>query len=89
MYNEEIEKLESEKQTITVANFRKRVRKLRETVCYPIINRGQLWYNKLTDEQYYELQNWYDAWLNVTETLVIPETPTWLNDKLSNEEEII
>lgn len=73
----------------TVANFVARVRKLRETMCFSVINRGQLWYDKLTDEQYTELTNWYNDWLNVTDTLVIPTTPSWINDKLDSEEEIL
>lgn len=50
----------------------------RETICFSYINRGYLWYSKLTDEQKNELSTWYQAWLDVTETRVIPETPEWL-----------
>ena len=50
----------------------------REKVCYPYINRGALWYDKLSDEQKEELAVWYQAWLDVTETRVVPKTPTWL-----------
>lgn len=50
----------------------------REKICFPIINRGELWYSRLTEEQKAELNTWYDAWLDVTETRVIPETPEWL-----------
>ena len=50
----------------------------RKTECFPIINRGDLWYSRLTEEQLNELNIWYDAWLNVTETLIIPEKPDWL-----------
>lgn len=50
----------------------------REKVCFPYVNRGYLWYSKLTAEQKNELDVWYQAWLDVTETKVIPETPTWL-----------
>lgn len=53
-------------------------RVIRSQVCFPIINRGQLWYNKLTDEQKEELAKWYNDWLNVTETLIEPKTPEWL-----------
>lgn len=56
-----------------------RLRLLREEECFPIINRGQLWYNTLTDEQIQELNEWYRAWLDVTTTKVIPEKPTWLD----------
>ena len=53
-------------------------RSIRSQVCFPIINRGQLWYDKLTDEQKEELSKWYNDWLNVTTTLVMPEAPEWL-----------
>ncbi len=54
-------------------------RDLRETDCFPIINRGAAWYNSLTEEQKAELDAWYQAWLDITETKVIPEKPAWLN----------
>jgi len=54
------------------------LRRAREAVCFPIINRGQLWYATLTDEQTQELTEWYDAWLNVTETKTEPLKPEWL-----------
>ena len=54
------------------------LREQREKICFPIINRGELWYSRLTDEQKTELNVWYDEWLDVTETRVIPETPEWL-----------
>ena len=54
------------------------LRHQREKICFPIINRGELWYSRLTEEQKAELNTWYDAWLDVTETRVIPETPEWL-----------
>ena len=50
----------------------------REIECFPVINRGQLWYESLSESQIAELQLWYQAWLDVTETLVIPEKPMWL-----------
>lgn len=50
----------------------------REIECFPIINRGILWYERLTTEQKEELNIWYQAWLDVTETKFIPEKPTWL-----------
>lgn len=61
---------------------RERLRELRYKRmhdCFPIINRGQLWHTRLTDEQKAELDAWYDAWLNVTDTLQIPTKPAWLN----------
>ena len=50
----------------------------REQECFSVINRGQLWYSILTEEQLAELQTWYKAWLDVTETKVIPEKPSWI-----------
>jgi len=46
--------------------------------CFDLINRGQAWYNTLTDEQKQELQAWYEQWLDVTKALVVPNKPSWL-----------
>lgn len=54
------------------------LRERRSQECFPIINRGKLWYSRLTSEQYEELNIWYQNWLNVTDTLVAPNTPSWL-----------
>ena len=54
------------------------LRHQRDKVCFPYINRGYIWYNKLTDAQKNELDVWYQAWLDVTDTMVVPETPAWL-----------
>lgn len=54
------------------------LRSRRETECFSIINRGQLWYNMLTEEQRAELDDWYKAWLDVTITLEVPRKPIWL-----------
>ena len=56
------------------AEFRLR----RETECFSVINRGQLWYEGISIAQLLELRQWYKAWLNVTETMVVPKKPTWL-----------
>jgi hypothetical protein len=50
----------------------------REKACFPYINRGYLWYSKLTEEQKIELEDWYQAWLDVTDTKVSPVAPEWL-----------
>lgn len=65
---------------------KEKLRKLRTEKCYSVVNRGRLWYNRLTVEQYAELEIWYQKWLDVTDTLIIPEEPIWLNDKLETEE---
>lgn len=56
------------------AEFRLR----REKECFSVINRGQLWYEGVSVTQLLELRQWYKAWLNVTETMVVPEKPAWL-----------
>lgn len=50
----------------------------REAECFSVINRGQLWYDTLTATQRRELRLWYQAWLDGTETLTVPERPAWL-----------
>lgn len=55
-----------------------KLRVRRELECFPIINRGQCWYNKLTEAQKIELDKWYEAWLDVTDTKIVPNKPTWL-----------
>ena len=55
------------------------MRRQREIICFSVINRGKLWYDKLTEAQLEELDAWYNAWLDVTETLVVPETPSWID----------
>lgn len=54
------------------------LRNQREVECFPIINRGKLWYDNLTTKQVTELNEWYNAWLDVTKTKVIPNKPNWL-----------
>ena len=73
----------SEKESLDV------LRKKREEICFPIINRGKLWYDSLSSEQYQELKDWYKKWLDVTETNIIPKTPKWLNDKIVMEDIIL
>lgn len=65
-------------------NYKKNeIRARREKECFSYVNRGTLWYNKLTPEQDIEFQNWYDAWLEAPETLIIPKKLEWL-DSLTN-----
>jgi len=54
------------------------IRRHREEICFPVINRGEAWYRTLSDKQKEELQDWYQKWLDATETLIEPEMPTWL-----------
>lgn len=56
------------------------LRNKREEVCFSVVNRGDIWYDKYvnTDERKQEFEDWYQAWLDVTDTLVEPETPAWI-----------
>jgi hypothetical protein len=54
----------------------------RASECFPVVNRGKLWYDRLTSDQEIELSDWYNAWLDVTETKTIPARPAWVDDKL-------
>ena len=65
------------------------LREKRAEICFPVINRGKLWYERLTNEQIAELKVWYQQWLDVTKTLIIPKEPKWLNATLNDEEEEI
>ncbi|MBR0160558.1 MAG: hypothetical protein IJQ02_04650 [Oscillospiraceae bacterium] len=56
------------------------LRLLREKECFSVVNRGWIWYSTLTLAQWRELRSWYIAWLKVTETGVIPERPSWVDD---------
>lgn len=51
--------------------------------CFPIVNRGQVWYNHLSIEQKVDLNDWYENWLDVTETLLEPASLSWLNEKIN------
>lgn len=54
------------------------LRRRREQECFSVINRGYLWYMQLSDAQLKELNGWYTAWLDVTETQIIPQKPEWM-----------
>lgn len=54
------------------------LRRQRERICFSVVNRGQVWYDTLTTVQKAELLLWYNAWLNVTETLKVPDMPCWI-----------
>ena len=60
------------------------LRDKREEICFSVINRGQLWYDRLTDKQRQELKKWYEEWLYVTHSMKPPDIPRWL---LSNKTE--
>lgn len=69
-----VEKYKERKERFNLYELRSR----RESECFPIINRGQLWYDTLNEEQQLDLKKWYQLWLDVTQTKQIPEKPSWL-----------
>ena len=56
------------------------LRERREKECFPVINRGWIWYSCLTLSQWRELRTWYLAWLDVTKTGKVPEKPSWIDN---------
>lgn len=72
------EKLVVDKERYEHDRLVQNIRFRRERECFAIVNRGEVWYNMLTNEQKEELQVWYRAWLDAPETLIIPEKPHWL-----------
>lgn len=64
---------------LQLAEAKEDLRLRRENECFSVINRGQLWYESVSISQLLELRSWYKAWLNVTETMVVPEKPEWLS----------
>lgn len=74
---------------ITKTNYRKYIRERREKECFSVINRGKLWYDRLSREQLSELDSWYQDWLDAPEKGVIPPLPNWVNNKIEKEVEEI
>ncbi len=71
-----------------LSNFEKfQLRQRRRVECFAKLDRSPYWYEELTDTQKYELKQWRQAWKDVTETGVIPETPEWLDGKLEPKKE--
>lgn len=65
-----------------------KLRELREIDCFSYINRGKLWYDQWSEEQLKELDEWYKAWLDVTETFVCPNKPNFIDQKRLNDDNI-
>ena len=68
---------------LTLEEKKARWRKKREDKCFKILDRSKFWYDSLTADETKELKEWYNKWLNVTETLEEPETPKWLIETIS------
>ena len=65
------------------------IRKKRDTECFTIVNRSVLWHKRLNSQQKRELEAWYQAWLDAPETGIIPQAPSWVNNKTKSEEILI
>lgn len=63
-----------------------KLRARRAGECFPVVNRGVLWYEKLSEAQKTELSEWYEAWLDAPATGIAPEAPAWLTDPLPVED---
>ena len=79
---EEIEKDEKGRRFQIVKNPQKDIAQMlrfeRDEVCFPIINRGKLWYEGLDEAKYNELKNWYLQWLDAPQTKIRPKDLQWL-----------
>ncbi len=69
---------EQEKEQIELNKIRQR----RSVECFSVINRGMLWYEKLSAEQKEELLAWYEAWLDAPATKICPERLEWVDTAL-------
>ena len=56
----------------------KELRTRREIECFSVINRGYLWHMQLSESQLNELNEWYQSWLDVTKTQIVPQKPNWI-----------
>lgn len=77
---------ENYSEIVNIQHQQNTIRAKRQKICFPVVNRGQIWYEELTAEQLTELREWYHAWLDATETLIEPETPEWLNQNIASKE---
>lgn len=55
----------------------KDIRNRRGCECFKIVDRP-LWLESLTEEQRMIVKQWYQAWLDAPETLVVPEKPEFI-----------
>ena len=67
--------------------LKQHLREERQYRCFDIVNRGEVWYATLTQEQFDEIREWYDKWLHITdningetkpEDIVEPEMPKFI-----------
>ena len=71
------------KDVIAEKNELSKLRNRRQKECFDILtDKGYLWIKDLEDnysERYAELVQWRKDWLDVTDTKIIPEKPTWID----------
>lgn len=65
--------------SLQLADRQNAIRARRERECYPVINRGQLWYEGIGLARLAELRQWYKAWRDAPATLIVPDRPAWLD----------
>lgn len=68
------EKFEEDNKNLLIEKIRQR----RETECFSLIDKSQLWYDNLTNKQKEQLNIWYKDWLKAPQTMIIPSKPSWL-----------
>ena len=61
-----------------LARRKDELRARRAVECFSIVDRGALWYEKLTPKKRAELTLWYEAWLNAPQTMTVPTKPEWV-----------
>ena len=76
--NKQLVYCETRNAELNKAAKRNEIVTLRAKECFPVINRGQLWYDTLSENQKFELSLWYQRWLDATETMIIPDKPEWI-----------
>ena len=54
----------------------------RQRVCFPVVNRGQFWYDTLTQNEKDEIREWYQKWLDAPETGIIPDDLDFIKREL-------
>ena len=59
------------------------LRHSREKKCFAIANRN-FFFNEATIAEMAEINNWYTAWLNVTDTLVVPIVPHYISSRIGS-----
>lgn len=71
--------VKDEQRAIMLANELKCniLREQRNRECFAICDRA-CWFDALTEEQKEEVRVWRKAWLDVTDTLIVPKTPDWI-----------